>query len=611
MQHDRQLRIIYAATLDEATSLYRTKAKLATAGVKGSLTIIDTTRDQNQNRWIGRELEDTLIFFNDKTTINNLLALWGCVKAPHTIYLAFDPELMTGYFKHFVLIPRLLAIAEKKPMLGNIKKTATVDDILPVDVIGSLQQKNIVHLIGLRGSGKSTLLGQIIKQLLANDGTTCIALSSPYSTASENTRKYISHVSRETFAYLAPDVLLENMDNFQIIVVDEAAMLAKSLITRVIEHVNENHKKLILATTIEGYEGTGQGYRINMLNAKVANEKFIELKTPKRFSESDPIHQLSQYLCWPESHRYSLCYLSDGAYLFNTEDLRSHRLTEPCFALLHSAHYKTTPNDLERFYNAPALFAIIIKDRTIVSVAYCLSESLIVNGQGINDIFYGLSRRKNAMTQQAIVHAYGYTGIANKKILRICRIATRIENRQQGFASQLVGKIEYYAIAEGYDYLSASFSLNKNRLRFWQKQRFKPIRVGLQKNKINNQYAILCLKSIKKTLNINYLHGLYKQHITYFKHSYGMIVTKSMFADSAEELSMQYHVLSIDKQIDSVLKGHRDINWLLPILSKVYDPAHLHRTASIQSLNTLSNGLLLRWYCKKQAMDMLNNGYCG
>ncbi len=613
-----------------------------------TVTLIDTTRDFNQNKWLGQELGDTLIYFNDDSKMNGLLALFGCVKAGCRIILACDESGLNDYFKRVILLPQLKQLSLNNEMLtvgGRHHSLACGHSSITPFLVPPLPTFSsataITHLVGERGSGKSTLLGQWLAQQLTQ-GKQQLLLSSPLLAASHNTLRVLARsllqdlplaidvecadaqtllsaihqvVSRETFDYCLPNALSHRMAEAQIILVDEAATLPKNLLQTLMTHVEAQEKTLLLATTIEGYEGTGQSYRLNYLQTHLndglthssvdnnngdsrnneghkCQQSVITLDTPKRFSADDPLYQLCQSLYRPTTAVAVSRETSDvlSIEVLTTQALRQRGWTAACFALLRQAHYKTTPNDLARFYSDEALFVVAIDKQRIVGAVCALPERL-PDDISARAIFYGLRRAKNALTQQALLHAYGElsdsslasdkgkveaTGLAvPRTILRISRIAVAKSYRRQHLATRLLATLQAHARGH-YDFLSTSFSGSAVTLRFWQSQHFVPVRIGLYPNKANAEYAVLMLQALtaegqrlQQRCNI-----LFNRHLRYFSASYLPQFT-DLLADEQEEIASMVSretkdsALSkaLNEEIRSVVDYHRDINWALPRLS--------------------------------------------
>lgn len=596
-QYQYTRRIIFI----DAISITRAKQLLEIQEPNEQFTCINTTSDFNQNKWLGQELDNTLIFFDDKTRLNSLLAVFGCIKALSLLVLACDVAHIRSYFKRHHLLPALRHISCNLATKVTIASTQTSLNTKPhqTSASHSLQHqelklankalhknKGIIHLIGKRGSGKSTLLGTFIVESL-NCNHAPILLCSPNPAASRNTLNAIrqnelnvSNVSRETFEYCTADKVEARLATAQLIVIDEAATLPKATIQAIIKHTQQHNKKLILSTTIEGYEGTGQSYRLRYLNH--AGSTIIKLSYPKRYSINDKLYQLCQQFCQPNpvlpiSDSFSI----DGFYLLSTEQLRHHGWTMACFALLQDAHYKTTPNDLARFYDEPALFALQINNNRLIAAAYAVEEKLPLHDIAITDIIQGTRRAKNAMTQQALIQAYqGLTIIdtisdtgfhvkpfAESRILRISRIATSTQYRRQGIASQLLNNIKEQVSGYGFDFLSTSFSGSKSNISFWTNQDFAPARIGLYPNKANHEYAIMMLYSLSAELKAlqSVFSAACQQHFRYFHKSYTTPAFTQLFSNTilANPTPSKAQIISA---IHNVIDYHRDINWILPAL---------------------------------------------
>ncbi|PID65666.1 MAG: hypothetical protein CR975_06300 [Gammaproteobacteria bacterium] len=612
LQH-RRLLLIDAVSIDAAQQ--QSPVRKIIYAHPDSFTCIDTTRDFNQNKWLGQELKNTLIFFDDHTRVNALLAVLGCIKAPFFIILAANLSRIHSYFKRHILLPQLQKIADSQ--LPQRLTSATALSIVsretppaeqPSEVDNEnlqaqlqlqrqLKQAGIVHLIGERGSGKSTLLGDFIAKLYLQPATASlsICLCSPSAAASANTLQTLNrriapikiNVSRETFQFCPPEKLLAALHSAELIIIDEAATLAKSLIQQVQQHVTEQKKKLILSTTIEGYEGSGQSYRLNYLspanNANKAPACFIYLKTPKRFAPDDKIYQLGQQLSKPRKTRLYLPskQVADGIFCLSTTQLRDYRWTTACFALLRDAHYKTTPNDLARFYDEPAWFMLNIQAGHLVAAIYAISEAL-PDDLPISAITRGTRRTKNAFTHQALIHAYGdidkITNTASKfhvkpfaqsQILRISRVATDARYRRQGYATQLLTQLKSRAAAQGFDYLSTSFSASAPTTAFWLAQDFSPARIGLYANKYNHEYALLMLYALTSDSQAKQqLFSAYcARQLRYFSHDYNAAFFHSLLAAARQATPPPPGEKQLCLALENTTQYHLDIHWVLPLLA--------------------------------------------
>lgn len=546
------------------TTSFKAAQQQVTA-IFSSLTTVDATRDFNQNKWLGVEIGHTLLYFDEKTPINHLLSVLGCVRGGSCIVLAYPSSISHSYFRSQIFLPALQCHNESLSILAlktNSKTTENAAFTLSHTDNKILDKLNdatpITHLIGYRGTGKSSLLGCYIRQQITNGKT--VILSAPSLKSAANTMRQIgkisADVSRETFAFYPPNQLKKNADNADMIIIDEAASLAKQFIENVVQQARNNQQQLILSTTVEGYEGTGQSYRLHHLNSHT--DTLIELTEPKRFTPDDALHRFCLSLCHPQPQQTTV---PNGVYLFNTQQLRQHHVVQSCYALLQQAHYKTTPNDLARFYDNEALTAICVQDNHVVGAAHCHIEQL-PNDLSPLAIYRGLRRAKDAFTQQAIIQAYGdVANISTAKILRIDRIAVDKHHRRQGIATALIAQIKSRAKWQ-YDFLSTSFSLTVDNQCFWRAQQFNAVRLGLYPNKWLNRRALLMLCPLNLTAeqSIVPLQAHFARHLSHYNDCASVIVEDS-------HTHVTGNVADIKISIDSVVNYHRDIHWLLPELA--------------------------------------------
>ncbi|MGY0400116.1 MAG: AAA family ATPase, partial [Ostreibacterium sp.] len=338
----RYLSIIYSNNLADALAFIKNNYPNIIAPI-----VIDATKDLNQNKWLGQEIAHTLLHINPETRINALLSILGCIKGGAFLFLSIESGNY-GYFKDKILFPSLKMIEEKQPSPPHIflnKFLSDAPEILNFSdeltkKLSKAKQQGIVHLIGERGTGKSTQLGLFIRQQIYQNKKRVI-LTSPSKKSSLNTLKQLQGVSRETFQFLSPETLMNITIKSDIVVVDEASSMDNALLEKLRQQANK--KQIIFATTIDGYESTGQSYRLKQVNAN--EDSVICLQEPRRFSITDPIHQLTQKLCHPTiSYDMVECLLANGIYVFNQQELAEKSLTMPCYTLLQQAHYRSTPN---------------------------------------------------------------------------------------------------------------------------------------------------------------------------------------------------------------------------------------------------------------------------
>ncbi len=418
------------------------------------------------------------------------------------------------------------------------------------------------------------MLGIYIRDIAKNSR---VVLLSPSRLSSKNTLKHLNDVSRETFQFYIPQsfdlsVSLQDIRETNYIIVDEAASINREILEKISQFHNA---KIIFSTTIDGYEGTGQSYRLSYLNQQADN--IIRLTEPKRFSPNDLLYRLSQQLCQPINNEK--IHVTDGVSLFSSKIMQEKGLLLPTFSLLQAAHYRTTPNDFANFYDDNTEFITCIKDKKLIGATHLLKETLSEVQETptlITDIINGKRRVKNAMTQQALLNAYGGDNeidkIATTNILRISRIATDSDYRRQGVATEMINHLTDMAIGQKIDFISTSFSGKPETLQFWLSQSSMPVRIGVNKNKWHNEFALLMLKplSVNGKAIIKPLQQYFIQHYRYYQQSYryqdralSKIIERNIQVDN---LTLFSNTDSLINAIDSVVFHHRDIHWILPMV---------------------------------------------
>lgn len=629
-----------------------------------SYTFIDTSTDYNQNKWLGLELGDTLIYFDEHTGINQLLSVWGCVRGGADLVLAFkepsdNNSASKSYFYQQILLPELvrvvrcnckhssdsdIVIPQKKsanqpnkakvtPLISwysvapslriamllsqtrlvpenywrnwsllngqTITKKifsiyANIDNVDLHPAATELLQKAlpIVHLIGERGTGKSTLLGGVCGIWLANKKP--ILLCSPSIQSSKNTLAVIPEsVSRETLQFVSPSALTKNMQTLvgkeTLLIIDEASSCPQNVINRAVQLADSQQQKLILSTTVEGYEGTGQGYRLAYLNN--TPYPIHTLRQPRRFSADDPLHLLAKHFANPQTNQKAE--LTEGISLYLTKQLREKHMVEAVFGLLRSAHYKTTPNDLRRFYDDDAIIITVVKDNRLVAALYAILECL-PNDVLFEDIYYGRRRVKTALTQQSLINAYGEKQILNKKIIRVNRIAVDDRYRRKKIATQMLSALKQYAKKHTIDAISTSFSTTDTTLRFWHAQQAQAVRVGLYANKWLDSYALLMLIPLTAEMCAitSSLQQHFYRHINFFVF-YPAIINNLKDLSQDHQTTPKISTDTVINSIKSVVAGHRDIHWALPlVIAYLKQQKQPHNTAfSDEKINLCRNRL--------------------
>ncbi len=332
----------------------------------------------------------------------------------------------------------------------------------------SNSQQKIALIAAHRGRGKSVCLGFIANELINNlHLSVCITAYSRQSAA-------MLLAQLDSAVFVSPDRLIENPQKADLLLVDEAAMLPYPILTSLCKH----YRRVIMATTTGGYEGTGHGFQLRFL-AQLPDYLHLEIHAPVRWAANDILEnwldetlQLKPDLVQSKSIEPSQCRYR---VLNRQQSQQDIDLLLRVYALMVSAHYRTRPSDLRALMENPDLLLV---------VAECNDELYgvaILNREGGFDkslcqqVFLGERRPRGHLLAQMLTAQAGVKTFAQLNGLRIQRIAVRESMRRQGIGRHLMLATEAFAGENDFDYIGASFAFDSESAKFWQSGNFQLI----------------------------------------------------------------------------------------------------------------------------------------
>lgn len=343
-----------------------------------------------------------------------------------------------------------------------------------------------------RGRGKSSALGIAAKQLIEL-GYQQILVCAPSKDATNTLFKHAGDTTKISF--IAPDLLLKNKPACDLLMIDEAAAIPVATL----EALSEHYSRLVFATTLHGYEGSGRGFALRFqkrLKQIAPQMRSLHIDQPIRWGKDDPLEQFTlQHLCLTESQTPSPVYDKTQKVHFSVvaavELLDDPALLTEIFSLLVTAHYQTKPSDLEKLLNDELLSILLLtQNKQILAVS-------LVNHEGELDkdlaqqVYQGTRRLKGHLVAQSITFHCAQQNAAIHKYARIQRIATHPALQQQGLGKLFMLKITDWATAQQFDHLCASFGASAELLRFWQMNHFSSLRIGSSKDKSSGTHSFI------------------------------------------------------------------------------------------------------------------------
>lgn len=324
-------------------------------------------------------------------------------------------------------------------------------------------------LTAARGRGKSTLAGM----LMAISPLTCW-ITGPSRAATEVAGQWAQGRAQ----FWAPDALLahcreQSVSQVGWLLVDEAAAIPGSLLQQLVNYF----PRVLLTTTVQGYEGTGRGFLLKFC-AGLPSFQALSLQQPMRWAQGDPLERVidnallfnelpewraaAQQISFNQVEQQQLC----------AEPQRLRRF----YALLSSAHYRTSPLDLRRLMDAPGMhFALAQMDNEVLGALWLVDEGGL-SAKLAHEVWAGRRRPRGNLVAQSLAAHGGQWWAPTLRSRRITRIAVLPALRRQGIARGLIDQQRQRA--QGLDFISVSFGYTEPLWRFWQSCGFELVRIG-------------------------------------------------------------------------------------------------------------------------------------
>ncbi len=292
-----------------------------------------------------------------------------------------------------------------------------------------------------------------------------------------------------------------------IVVIDEAAGLSVTILYK----IWEAHNRVVVSTTIHGYEGAGRGFSLRFLGRVRKDPRAViyeyEMKEPIRYADDDPIEkwQFNTLLLDAEPceldhedllavENLKLEYVKyDPKYLFSPE---GEEELKQLFGIYVLAHYRNEPDDLGMIADAPhhIVMAVKLPSGKVVCAVQAAIEGPIERS-GALDLLKGGKIPGNIIPDRFLKHLR-MVDFANTKGLRIVRIATHPSLQGRGIGTWALSKVIEEAKSIGLDWVGAGFGVNEDLLKFWLRLGFKVIHTSPARNPVSGEYTVIVIKPI-------------------------------------------------------------------------------------------------------------------
>lgn len=334
-------------------------------------------------------------------------------------------------------------------------------------------EPGIYVLSAARGRGKSALAGMLAARLTGRCWITAPAKDAAAS---------VQQFAQSAAEFYAPDALLARRDTLAApdwLLIDEAAALPMPLLSQLIGCC----PRVLLTTTVQGYEGTGRGFLLKFC-AALPCWTALQLDQPLRWANNDPLEQwLAEALLLSDPPVLPAEAAGGQPPLVISPLTRQQWAEQPAhlsqfYALLTSAHYRTSPLDLRRLFDAPGMhFARACCGQQLLGALWWVEEGGLSAGLA-HAVWAGRRRPPgNLVAQSLAAHGPAWNAPCLRS-WRISRIAVTAGQRRHGVGHQLIRHAVAAAHTEGLDFVSVSFGYTEPLWRFWQSAGFMLLRIG-------------------------------------------------------------------------------------------------------------------------------------
>jgi tRNA(Met) cytidine acetyltransferase len=286
--------------------------------------------------------------------------------------------------------------------------------------------------------------------------------------------------------------------------VDEAAAIP----TKILEGLLTHYPRIVFATTVHGYEGTGLGFNIRFkgqLDRQTPQWREIILTEPIRWSRNDPLEPLIFRLLALDASPAKNVEVADATIRDVTVEFPSQQQLldnekdlNQLFGLLVIAHYRTTPLDLRHLLDGPNLSIALLRHRGIIVAVALLAAEGGFTEEMAEQIWAGRRRPRGHLLAQSLCAHLGLQAAATLKGMRIMRITVHPALQGRGLGSMLVGAVRQEAKTRGFDYLGTSFGATPELIHFWRRCGLQALRIGLRAGASSSNHSAIFLLPLGK-----------------------------------------------------------------------------------------------------------------
>jgi tRNA(Met) cytidine acetyltransferase len=568
---------------------------------------------------LGQEVTLLIINAYDSFDANAFAASEGALRGGGLLLLISPTEidkndLFHQYLNSQFLLYNFMSVRQSHPL--PISSTCLPQTAINNDLYLTQQKSAITAIIKTvtghrhrplvltanRGRGKSAALGIAAAHLL-NTGIKTVLVCAPNKQATVTLFKHARSLlnaqhqaefsvldQEKSIQFIAPDRLLAEKPKCDLLIIDEAAALPVPTLEALAHH----YARLVFATTVHGYEGSGRGFALRFqkqLNKIAPQWRQVHLDQPIRWAVNDPLESFTlNSLCLTESASQLPHYQAHQTVQFEKLDrhqlLHNKALLQDTFSLLVLAHYQTKPSDLEKLLNDTALHIFVVRqNKQLLGVA-------LINDEGgfepmmCENIWRGTRRVQGHLVAQSLTFHSACKQAASYRYARIQRIAIHPSLQNLGLGKQFISHLTDWAKKQKFDHLCASFGATAGLLSFWQQLAFSTLRIGFSIDHSSGTHSVIVNKPLSNQGKL--LHAEIHQQ---FSGQFAIQLSRHLQQMDAELVANILQEFSKKQpqsvQLGSYLQGNLPYEFVEPVLITLMLTCNLKSLSKTQQCLTI------------------------
>ena len=449
---------------------------------------------------LGRSYDAVIIDQHDGTDANVLGQCHGFIWGGGALILRRSSELPASRFEQ--RLERFLPSDDPQAPLSSPQRrprsTKQQDEVVArLRAAFDTSKPSVVTLTAGRGRGKSSALGRALAQ---TDPTKRVVLTAREPAATAEVIRFAG-ARKLPFVDVFELALGPTRPPFDILIVDEAAQVPVPILRRLVSRYGS--KTIAMATTTQGYEGTGRGFTLRFVDSlrrqSAVDLEDLTLTDPIRWPANDSLEAtvfnalaLDAALSNPDDGPYEAVWLDRD--LLASE--RGEETLRQAFGLLVQAHYRTQPSDLKALLDAPnvRVAALVTSGFNVVAANMVALEGPL-DPQTSRDVVTGRHRLVGHALLDALIAHLGHIEAGDMRVARSVRLAVHPLLRRRGLATQLT---EFVQGSLDVDMFGTLFGADVGVIAFRRTLGYELVRLSASRGQRTGEPSVVMVRPVSR-----------------------------------------------------------------------------------------------------------------